>query len=420
MTEAEIISIGDELLIGQTVNTNATWLGQELALCGIRVIHTATITDERHAIIAAFDAAFQRADVILVTGGLGPTKDDITKHVLCEYFDTKLVINETVLEHVTSFFVRRNRPMLEVNRLQAALPESCDVLFNREGTASGMWFEKNGKVLISMPGVPYEMKSIFRMEALPRIKDYFETVDLYHRTVLTQGIGESFLADKMAAWEDSLRADGLGLAYLPSPGMVKLRLTSYTGAEKAALIDGYVAELYAALPQFVYGEGEISLSEVVGELLRERSQTVGTVESCTGGGIARMLTSISGSSDYVLGGLVTYSNESKTTLAGVDPAQIERTGAVSQEVAEQMAAGGRERLDVDWCIAVTGVAGPGGGTEAKPVGLVWLALAGPEGVTSRQFQFGDNRERNVQMTILSALNYLRCALKGIIPEKKQG
>lgn len=419
MTEAEIISIGDELLIGQTVNTNATWIGQELAACGIRVVHTATITDERHAIVAAFDAAFERADLILVTGGLGPTKDDITKHVLCEYFETKLVMNEAVLEHVTSFFVRRNRPMLEVNRQQAALPEACDVLFNREGTASGMWFEKNGKVLISMPGVPYEMKSIFQLEALPRIKRYFETVDLYHRTILTQGIGESFLADKMTDWENNLRADKLGLAYLPSPGMVKLRLTSYTGAEKAQLIDGYVAELYDRFPQFVYGEGDVTLADVVGELLRERNQTVGTVESCTGGAIAGMLTSVSGSSDYVQGGLITYSNALKTGLADVDPETIATFGAVSQEVVEQMAAGGRKKLNVDWCIAVTGVAGPTGGTESKPVGMVWIALAGPEGVTSREFHFGDHRGRNVQMTVLSALNYLRCALKGIIPEKKK-
>jgi len=421
MTEAEIICIGDELLIGQTINTNASWLGQQLALAGIRVIHTAVTTDERPAIVAAFDGAFDRADIIVVTGGLGPTKDDITKHVLCDYFDTKLVMNEQVLEHITSFFTKRNRPMLDVNTQQAALPEACEVLFNRQGTAAGMWFNKNGKVLISMPGVPYEMKSIFTEEALPKIVRQFQTVNLYHRTVLTQGIGESFLADKMSDWENRLRADGLGLAYLPSPGAVKLRLTSYKGeSEEAELIDNYIRELKQELPQFIYGEGETSLAEVAGKLLMEQNRTIGTVESCTGGAIAAALTSIPGSSAYMHGSLVTYSNKLKTVLAGVDASLFEEVGAVSQEVAEQMAAGGKEHLGVDWCISVTGIAGPDGGSEEKPVGTVWIALAGPQGIVSKQFNFGDNRERNVQMSVLSALNYLRCAIEGIIPEKKQG
>ena len=420
MTEAEIICIGDELLIGQTINTNASWLGQQLASAGIRVIHSAVTTDERPAIVAAFDTAFNRADIIIVTGGLGPTKDDITKHVLCDYFDTKLVMNDEVLRHITSFFTKRNRPMLEVNTLQAALPEACEVLFNRQGTAAGMWFNRNGKVLISMPGVPYEMKSIFLEEALPKIKEQFETVNLYHRTVLTQGIGESFLADKMSDWENRLRADGLGLAYLPSPGAVKLRLTSYVGEKESALIDSYINELKAAIPQFAFGEGEQTLTEVVGALLRESGQTISTVESCTGGALSAMLTSIPGSSDYVHGSLVTYSNVLKTELAGVDAALFEDAGAVSKAVAEQMATGGKARLHTDWCISVTGIAGPGGGSDEKPVGTVWIALAGPQGVVSKQFNFGDHRERNVQMSVLSALNYLRCELLGIIPEKKQG
>lgn len=418
MTEAEVISIGDELLIGQTVNTNASWLGRKLAAIGIRVIHTAVISDEQPAIVAAFDAAFSRASVVVVTGGLGPTKDDITKHVLCDYFQTELVINEEILAHITAIFARRNLPMLEVNRLQAALPKNCKVLFNRQGTAAGMWFDHQGKVLISMPGVPYEMKSIFSEEAIPRIREQFETVNLYHRTVLTQGIGESFLADRISDWENRLRADGLGLAYLPSPGMVKLRLTAYSGSAEAELVDTYIAELKQELPVAIYGEEDETLTEVVGKLLRERGQTIGTVESCTGGGIVAMLTSISGSSDYVQGGLVTYSNALKHQLAGVDLAVIEQHGAVSEEVVEQMAAGGKERLGVDWCISVSGIAGPTGGTELKPVGTVWIAIAGPDGLWSKQFSFGEHRERNLQMTILSALNFLRCTLLEIIPEKK--
>jgi nicotinamide-nucleotide amidase len=418
MTHAEVISIGDELLIGQTINTNASWLGQQLAEVGIRVVHTAVITDERPAILTAFDAAFERASLIVVTGGLGPTKDDITKHVLCEYFQTELEINEEVLEHITAFFTKRNRPMLEVNRLQAALPKNCKVLFNRQGTAAGMWFDHNGKVLISMPGVPYEMKAIFSEEALPVIKERFETVSLYHRTLLTQGIGESFLAERISDWENRLRADGLGLAYLPSPGMVKLRVTSYKGGAETALVDKYLDEVREMLPAYVYGEEEETLAGAVGKLLFKRQQTVGTIESCTGGSIAAMLTSVSGSGDYFQGGLVTYSNEFKTGFANVDPLLIAEHGAVSQEVAEQMAKGGKERMETDWTIAVTGIAGPTGGTEEKPVGTVWIAIAGPDGCWSRQFHFGDHRGRNIQMTVLSSLNFLRCAILGIIPEKK--
>jgi nicotinamide-nucleotide amidase len=418
MTEAEVISIGDELLIGQTVNTNASWIGQQLAAVGIRVIHTAVIPDEQPAIVAAFDAAFKRASVIVVTGGLGPTKDDITKHVLCDYFHTELEINAEVLGHITGIFTRRGRPMLEVNRQQAALPKACRVLFNRQGTAAGMWFEKDGKVLISMPGVPYEMKSIFSEEALPLILQQFETVQLYYRTVLTQGVGESFLADKMSDWENRLRADGLGLAYLPSPGVVKLRISSYKGNGDAELIDRYVQEVRNAMPVAVYGEDDDTLTGLLGNMLREKKQTVGTVESCTGGAISAMLTSVPRSSDVVIGGLVTYSNKMKVELAQVDGSAIDRHGAVSQEVVEQMAMGGKARLDADWCIAVTGIAGPDGGSEEKPVGTVWIAIAGPDGLWSKRFQFGDDRRRNVEMTVLSSLNFLRCAMLGIIPEKK--
>lgn len=418
MIHAELISIGDELLIGQTVNTNASWLGQQLAAIGIRVVHTAVISDEEDAIVSAFDEAFKRSDLVIVTGGLGPTKDDITKHVLCRYFDTKLVMNDEILAHITSFFVSRNRPMLEVNRQQAALPEKCTPLFNRQGTAAGMWFEREGKVLISMPGVPYEMKGIFTEEALPRIQNKFPTESLYHRTILTQGIGESFIADKMSDWENRLRQEGLGLAYLPSPGMVKLRITAYK-QEDSVKVDRFFDEAMSAMPVAVYGQEEDTLHEVVGKLLREAGQTVATVESCTGGGIAAELTSISGASDYVQGGLVTYSNELKQLLAGVKTETLKKHGAVSQEVVEEMAQGGKSRLGVDWCVAVSGIAGPIGGSEEKPVGTVWIAVAGPNVLWSKCFHFGNNRERNIRMSVLSALNALRCVILGIIPEKKK-
>lgn len=410
MTHAELISIGDELLIGQTINTNASWLGQQLAAIGIRVTHTAVISDEKKDIIEAIDSAFSRADLVIVTGGLGPTKDDITKHVLCDYFDSQLIENKVILEHIESFFRLRNRPMLAVNTQQALFPEKAEVLFNRQGTAAGMWFNRDKKVLISMPGVPYEMKTIFSEEAIPKIKQQFATVNLYHRTVLTQGIGESFLADKMSDWENRLRAEGFGLAYLPSPGMVKLRLTSYTGDDKAPRIDAYVQELKNEIPRYAFGEGEISLSEVVGNRLKANNQTIGTVESCTGGAISAELIRISGASDYVKGSLVTYSYELKTAFAGVSEETLSEFGAVSEQVVSQMATNGRKTLGVDWCVAVSGIAGPAGGTEEKPVGTVWMAIANHENTIAKRFNFGDNRERNIQMTVLSALNYLRRTL----------
>ena len=410
MIQAELISIGDELLIGQTINTNAAWIGQQLALNGIQVGYGATISDQPDVKKQAFDSAFERSDLILVTGGLGPTKDDITKHVLADYFNTKLVVNESVLDHIQAFFEKRNRPMLEANNKQAELPENCTVLFNRMGTAAGMWFEKNGKVLISMPGVPYEMKTIFSEEALPKIVAQFPTVQLIHRTVLVQGIGESFLADQLKDWENRLRESGLSLAYLPSPGVVKLRITSLRGESDQQLIDGFVKELYSALPKNLFGEGENSLSQVVGELLREKKQTIGTVESCTSGAVAASLTSISGSSDYFQGSVIPYSNELKMRIIGVEPKIIEEFGAVSQQTIEALAISGKRILGVDWCVSTSGIAGPTGGNDLKPIGTIWVAIAGPNRVWSKLFRFGDNRERNIQMTVLSALNGLRCEL----------
>lgn len=413
MARIELISIGDELLIGQTINTNASWMGSEFASAGYKVIHVATISDSREAILDALETALNRSDVICITGGLGPTKDDITKHVLCEFFETELEINEEVYAHVADFFQKRNRPMLEVNRLQAAVPKAAHVLFNKNGTAPGMWFEKDGKIVVSMPGVPYEMQGIFTEHVLPKVIERFGKRSLLHRTVLTQGIGESFLADRMADWENRLTEAGFSLAYLPSPGMVKLRLTSFKGKEDEQLMQQFIDELKAELPRHVFGEDEASLTAVIGELLQSRKQTVGTVESCTAGKLAGNITSISRSSEHFMGGLLTYSNELKTRLAEVPAELIAKHGAVSQEVVEAMAIGGLKKLDVDWCISTSGIAGPTGGTEDKPVGTIWIAIASRDQVVSRRFLFGDHRERNIQMTILSALNLFRCTLLGI-------
>lgn len=415
---AEIISIGDELLIGQTINTNAAWIGEQLALIGISVKWCVTIQDEREAILSSFELAMNRSDLVIVTGGLGPTKDDITKHLLCEFFETELEINQVVLKRVTDYFVSRGRKMLETNIQQAALPKACEVIDNFQGTASGMWFEKNGKILISLPGVPYEMKGMMLDPILPRLAAYFNTQKLVYQTVLTTGIGESFLADKMTDWENKLRSEGLGLAYLPSPGMVKLRVSSSDSIQGKERIEFYCKELEKTLPEFAFGRNNENLSQVVGSLLMTQSKTVGTVESCTGGGIANYFVQQAGSSAYFQGGLITYSNELKVNLADVKPETINQYGAVSEETVIEMARGGQQKLGVSCCIAVSGIAGPDGGSEEKPVGTVWLAVVNGENAYTHKLNLGDNRERTIQMTIFASLNLLRQSLLGLISEKK--
>ena len=408
--KAELISIGDELLIGQTINTNASWLGSELALQGIQVKWCTTISDDKEDILFTVDQALKRSQLVIITGGLGPTKDDITKHTLAVYFDTELVIDPTVLGKIQDYFRLRGREMLEVNTMQAALPKVCTIIPNNHGTASGMWFEKNGSVLISLPGVPYEMKGLMKDYLLEKIRTHFNTKALYHKTILTTGIGESFLAETMADWENRIRALGLGLAYLPSPGLVKLRISSYKGESDAPVIDGFFKEIEEKLPQHVFGYENDTLPEVIGRLLLKEGKTVGTVESCTGGGVANAIVSVPGSSVYFQGNLTTYSYELKTKLAGVNPATLEKFGAVSEETVREMAVGGREKLGVDYCISISGVAGPDGGTPDKPVGTVWMAVALAGECITKKINLGDNRERNIQMTIFASLNMLRNVL----------
>ncbi|MFY7668743.1 MAG: competence/damage-inducible protein A [Crocinitomicaceae bacterium] len=408
---AEILSIGDELLIGQTINTNASWIGSELAKMGARVIRVKTVSDDKNEIISALENLHPNTNCLIITGGLGPTKDDITKHTLCEFFETELEIHQPTLEKIQAYFAARNRPMLESNNLQAALPKDCVILNNSYGTASGMWFEKNDVITISLPGVPYEMKGIMTEEVFPRLKSKFNLKAIYHKTALTQGIGESFLAEKIQDWEDRIREEGFGLAYLPSPGMVKLRITSYNGTSDSQKIDSYFEELKSIIPEALWGFEQDTLSEVIGKLLTQKCLTIGTIESCTGGLLANTIVSNSGASHYFSGSLVTYSNDQKHRLANVSVDSILNHGAVSEEVAIEMANGAKERLGVDVCISTTGIAGPDGGTEDKPVGLVWIAIAFKNKTIPRKFQFGDNRERNMQMTALSALNWLRFELE---------
>lgn len=406
----EILAIGDELLIGQTINTNASWLGQELSKIGARVTRSLVIADDKNRILQALDQCYPETTCVIITGGLGPTKDDITKHTLCEYFDTKLEIHQPTLAKIEAYFASRNRPMLESNIQQAALPVDAEILSNNYGTAAGMMFEKNGRYCVSLPGVPYEMKGIVLEELIPRLMQRFQLKAMYHYTALTQGIGESFLAEQISDWEDRIRERGFGLAYLPSPGLVKLRITSFEGKEDQEEIMGFFQELATMLPEAVFGYENDSLPEVIGKLLKNERKTIGTVESCTSGLLAQQITSVSGASDYFMGSLLTYSNDLKHRLCGVSVDSLLSEGAVSEKVALEMAGNGAKKLGVDVCISTTGIAGPQGGTVDKPVGLVWVGLCISGKTIARKFQFGDNRERNIQMTVLSALNWLRYEL----------
>lgn len=408
--KAIVLSIGDELLIGQTINTNAAWIGQELSKMGSSVIEGLTISDDANSIIESVEYSINKADVVIITGGLGPTKDDITKHTLARFFQTELEIHEPTLKKITDYFSSRKRPMLESNIQQAALPKNCIILPNNYGTAAGMWFEKNGKIVISLPGVPYEMKGIMTEEVFPRVKERFQLNSMYHKTILTQGIGESFLAEQLNDWETKVRSEGLGLAYLPSPGIVKLRISSPKGEKDKQLVEDYLSEVKNSLPEAVFGYENETLPEIIGNLLRENNLKIGTVESCTSGLLANQIVSVSGASDYFEGSLLTYSYKLKEEILGISNATLLENGAVSEIVAIQMAEQGLKKLDVDICLSTTGIAGPLGGTADKPVGLVWIGLATKNGVKARKFQFGDNRERNLQMTVLSALNWLRYEL----------
>lgn len=411
---AEIISIGDELLIGQTINTNAGWMGEQLNSIGIDVIRVLTISDKKEDILNAIKEAENRSEIVLITGGLGPTKDDITKHTLCEYFGTRLVRNQQVLARIEAFFTQRGRTMLEVNRQQADLPESCTVLDNLLGTASGMWFDKNGKVVISLPGVPYEMKHLMEEQVIPKLKQTYALPFIVHRTILTQGIGESFLAERIAAWENELRKEDLSLAYLPSPGIVKLRITA-KGENETKLrerVQYFEQKLLPQIEDVHFGFEKDKLEEIVGKLLLERKATLATAESCTGGFIAHRITSVSGSSDYFLGSVISYANAVKISQLSVSESDLIHHGAVSEPVVIQMVKGVIEKMGCDYAISVSGVAGPNGGTEEKPVGMVWIAVGNKDRVYARKFYFEKDRDRNILRSSLSALMLLRKFLLG--------
>lgn len=409
----EIINIGDELLIGQVINTNAAWMAEQLNLSGFRVFQVSVIGDERRHILDALAEAEKHAEVVLISGGIGPTKDDITKHTLCEFFNTKLVFNEEAFRDVEAMFARRGYPVTELNRLQAELPESCTSVPNKLGTARGMWFEKErpggGRtVFVSMPGVPFEMKTMMTDSVIPRLRQSFKTPFIYHKTLLAQGIGESFLAAKIESWENALPVH-IKLAYLPQPGIVRLRLSGM-GPDEITLhrqVDEEVARLQELIPEYLYGQDDETLEMIVGRMLTAQQATFATAESCTGGAIAAMITSVPGSSAYYKGSVIAYSNEIKEHFLGVSAESLEKHGAVSRQVATEMALCLQSKFDVDYAIATSGIAGPDGGSADKPVGTTWIAIATPDEVFAEQFVFGDSRERNIRRTALQALNLLR-------------
>lgn len=416
---AEIITIGDEILIGQVIDTNSSWIAQHLINTGIEVKQITTVSDEKKHILSALKEASSRADIILVTGGLGPTKDDITKQTICEFFDTRLVLNREILEHVKKLFSARNLKMPEINIKQAEIPEKCLPIKNNYGTAPGMWFEASperepGKgrgtsLFIFMPGVPYEMEAMMENEILPKIRQKFNTHFIVQKTILTQGIGESMLMELISQWEEDLYKKGMKLAYLPNFGSVRLRIT-LSGNNKESLeekINYKITELKNIIPEYFSGEEGEKPEEIIGKLLKEKKQTLSTAESCTGGYIAHLITSIPGSSDYFIGSLISYANRVKTEGLEVSEDELQKFGAVSKEVVESMALGAKNKFRTDYAIATSGIAGPSGGSQEKPVGTVWIAVAGPGGIISKKFLFGKSREKNIRQSAAMALNMLR-------------
>lgn len=410
--DAEIISIGDELLIGQVINTNASWMAEQLNLIGIKVKQVTTISDEREHILYSLAEATQRANIVLITGGLGPTNDDITKQTLCEYFGTHLIFDEASYKNIQSLFALRDFKVTELNRKQAEVPANCQPITNSNGTAPGMWFEKDGVIYVSLPGVPFEMKPMMTDFVLPELSKRFTDGAIVHKTILTQGMGESFLAAKIRHWEAALPAY-IKLAYLPQPGIVRLRLTAI-GTDKEALVsevEKQTLALQQIIPGLIFGYGDDTLEQVVGRLLKQKQQSLATAESCTGGYVAHMITNVPGSSAYFKGSVVAYANEIKEKLLNVKPETLQQYGAVSEACVTEMAENARRIFGTDYAIATSGIAGPDGGTDEKPVGTTWIAIATPANTLSEEFHFGEHRLRNVQKITIQALSMLRKALE---------
>jgi nicotinamide-nucleotide amidase len=411
--KAQIITIGDELLIGQTIDTNSAWMGSELNKLGFDVYRQTSVHDDYDDITDILRQVTGKADVVLITGGLGPTSDDITKKVFCDFFSSRMVVNMDVLALIEDMMKRRGVPMNENSRRQAEVPEACNVLTNTRGTAPGMWFEKEGTIFVSMPGIPYEMEYIMTEHVIPKLKKRFSSQVIIHRNIMTYGAPEAKLAEKLTEFEEALPGN-VKLAYLPRYGMIKLRLTA-TGSEKEPLentLNEQVKKLYVIIPDLIYADTEESLEMTIGRLLKEKKQNLCTAESCTGGKIASLITSIPGSSEYFKGSVIAYDNTVKQELLEVAGDIIKRNGAVSEEVVKKMAEGARRLLKTDFSVATSGIAGPDGGTEDKPVGTIWIAVSSSEGTVTEKHQFVQDRITNITRFAYAALNLLRKQIAG--------
>lgn len=408
---AEIITIGDEILIGQIVDSNSAWIARELNSIGIRVKQISSVSDDRTHILKALAEALERADIILITGGLGPTKDDITKKTLAEYFNVGMVESQEALDNVERIFKKYNRPLLEVNRLQAQVPANCEVIPNQNGTAPGMWFAHEGKVFVSMPGVPFEMMYMMESQVLPKLKASYQLPAIVHQTILTVGEGESFLAERIADIEDSLPAH-IKLAYLPKLGQVRLRLSGY-GDNEATLrseVQTWTKQLVDRVANVVVAQDDVPLEKAILDKMRAKGQTLSVAESCTGGYISHLITQHAGSSEVFFGGAISYSYELKESLLGVKNETLWQNGAVSEPTVIEMVEGALLNFKSDYAVAVTGVAGPGGGSDEKPVGTVWIAVAKAGKTVAKKFTFGNKRLQNIERTAITAFGMLNTLL----------
>lgn len=411
LVKAEIIAIGDELLYGQIVDTNSHWISQELDLMGVKVVRKTTVGDNRTDILTAFAEAEKRADIVLITGGLGPTQDDLTKPLLAEFFNCEIIEVPEAVAAITAFFQRRGREMTPLNILQGYLPSCCTYVPNEVGTAPGMWFERNGTYWMSMPGVPHEMKKLMKDFVLPKLPSLFPLPVIFHKVIKTVGIGESWLADLIKDWENAL-PEHIKLAYLPSLGHVKLRLTGF-GDEKSLLqqeIDEQIRILLPTIEKYVYGYDEETLETAIGKLLKQNGKTVALAESCSGGYISHLITTIPGSSQYFQGGIIPYHNQFKENVLGVQSETLKNHGAVSEQTVLEMAKGVRSLFTADFGLASSGIAGPDGGSEEKPVGTVWISCAGPGFTEAKKLQLTQDRMLNIQLTGVAVLNLLRICI----------
>jgi len=408
---AELITIGDEILYGQIVDTNSQWMSTELDKIGIKVVRKTTVGDLESEILAVFAEAETRADVILITGGLGPTSDDLTKDCLAKFFNCSITIHEEALAEVTEFFKSRGRELTELNRQQAALPTACQKITNALGTAPGMWFDKRDKVFMSMPGVPHEIKKIMTDHVIPRLSKKYQLPVIHHKIIRTIGIGESFLAEKIADWENALPKH-IKLAYLPSLGEVKLRLTGFGTSlqQLESETNVWVEKLKERVGQFIYGFGEDPIEVVLGKTLRDRNLTLSIAESCTGGYLSHLITSVPGSSEYFLGTMIPYAYEIKMRQLGVKPETLEKYGAVSEPTIIEMANIVRAKFSTSIGVATSGIAGPGGATPDKPVGTVWIAYSDKHQTVTKKLQLTKDRALNIRLASIAVLNLIRQSL----------